>query len=76
MKGKSIECDAVKYSVIEEIPSGIISAIANYFENYQAKQAQAINQQIKKRRMQSEYHQEMTGGLPLEEKLKFGSYRS
>lgn len=76
MKYKSIEYDIANYSVIEEVPSRIISAIANYFERIQAEQAEAIRQQIKKRRMQSEYRQEITDGLPLEVKLKFGSYRS
>ncbi len=76
MKYKSIEYDVAKYSVIEEVQHSIICAIASYFERIQAEQAEAKRQQIEKRRMQSEYHQEMTGGLPLEEKLKFGSCRS
>jgi predicted ATP-binding protein involved in virulence len=76
MKYKSIEYGLAKYSVIEEVQHSIISAIASYFEKIQAEQAEAKRQQIKKRIMQSEYHQKMTGGLPLEEKLKFGSYRS
>ena len=76
MTYKSIEYDVAKYSVIEEALSRIISAITNYFERIQAEQAEVKRQQIKKRRMQSEYHQEMTDGLPLEEKLRFGSYRS
>jgi hypothetical protein len=76
MKYKGIEYDVTNYSVIEEVQHGIISAIARYFERIQAEQAEAKRQQIKKRRMQSEYHQEMTDGLPLEEKFKLGSYRS
>ncbi len=76
MKYKSIEYDVAKYSVIEEVPHRIISAIASYFERIQAEQAGAKRQHIKKRRMQCEYHQEMTDRLPLEERLKFGSYRS
>jgi len=76
MTYKSIEYDVAKYSVIEEALSRIISAITSYFERIQAEQAEVKRQQIKKRRMQSEYHQEMTDGLPLEEKLRFGSYRS
>ncbi len=76
MKYKSIEYDVANYSVIEEVPHRIIFAIASYFERIQAEQGEAKRQQIKKRRIQGEYHQEMTDGLPLEEKLKFGSYRS
>ena len=76
MTYKSIEYDVAKYSVIQEVTHRIISAIASYFERIQAEQAEATRQHIKKRRLQSEYHQEMTDRLPLEEKLKFGSYRS
>ncbi len=76
MTYKSIEYDVAKYSAIEEARSRIISAITSYFEGIQAEQAEVKRQQIKKRRIQSEYHQEMTDRLPLEGKLRFGSYRS
>ena len=76
MKGKSIEYDVTKFSAIEEIPSRIISAIASYFEYFQAEQAQVISQQIKKRKMQSGYLQDLIDGLPLEERLKMSNFRT
>jgi len=75
MKNRNIEYDVAKYSVIEEVTSRIISAIASYYKNLQTEQAEVNSQQIRKRRMQSGYLQDLIAGLPLEERLKVGNFR-
>ena len=49
--------------------------VRNFVNRMQLKQAESICQINKKRHMLNEYHQEMIDGMPLQERLKLGSYR-
>ncbi len=75
MKGKGINYNFARFSIIEEAISRVTSAITNYVERSQAELAETKRQLTEKRQAQSEYHQEMVDGMPLEERLKMGNHR-
>jgi hypothetical protein len=75
MKARSIKCNHIEISIFEEISSYLTSAVIGFFKQIRVDQEKAKREQLDKRRMLNQYHQEMFDGLPLEERLKTSNYR-
>jgi len=60
---------------MEDLIAKITSGIARFFEKIRIEQETANHQLMEKRRVLSEYHQELIDGLPMVERFKMGSHR-